>query len=150
MTKALRIWLFLVGIACVACEHVEVKPVEPEAPMRARDFYPLRVGSRGPTKSASVARRCCATSRCSQQDGFFVDSGNGHFAEDAKGLRDGDRYLIENPVAGAHLVQRADDSIVGALRITSAGHPCTVQAGTFGRSSPSAPPPARCGPHHLD
>ena len=70
----------------------------------------------------------------SEQDGFFLDNKSGRLAQDSKGLRDGDRYLIENPVEKGHTwfsvvsVQSSEQ-----FEVTEAGHPCSVQAGTFGR-----------------
>jgi hypothetical protein len=135
MSLALRVWLVAVGIACVGCEHVEVKPVEAETPLRAKDLYPLHVGNQWTYEVRAAGQKVLRTIEIlSQQDGFFLDSMNGRLAEDAKGLRDGDRYLIENPVQRGHTwfsvmtIQNTEH-----FEILSAGHPCTVQAGTFGR-----------------
>jgi len=132
--------LLIVGgsalLAVASCQHApKPAPVVVDDALRARDLYPLRVGNAWTyeirTSGQSVLRSIEITA---EQDGYFLDSKAGRLREDARGLRDGDRYLIENPIQAGHKwfsvvsVQSTEE-----FEITEAGHPCTVQAGTFGR-----------------
>jgi hypothetical protein len=133
-SSLLALTILLPALAVLpACRHAEVKPVE--EPLRARDLYPLAIGNQWTYEIHAAGQSVLRTIEIvSQQDGFFLDSKNGRLTQDKKGLRDGDRYLIENPVEKGRSwfsVMSVESS--EEFEIVDAGHPCTVQAGTFGR-----------------
>lgn len=132
-----RLSLFLALL--VGCAHAPAPAPAAPAPaaetLRARDLYPLRVGNKWTYEIRSAGQQVVRTIEITgEQDGYFVSKPMGKLRHDAKGLRDEDRYLIENPVETGHTwfsvvsVQSTEQ-----FAITEAGHPCTVQAGTFGR-----------------
>jgi hypothetical protein len=115
------------------CAHSAPAPVVDQDPLRAKDLYPLRVGNQWSYK-VSGRPEPETVEIVGERDGFFIDTKNGRLKHDERGLRDGDRYLIEDPV-------RKDHSWFSVItihstenfQISEAGHPCTVKAGTFGR-----------------
>ena len=68
----------------------------------------------------------------SQKDGFFVDNTGAELKHDDTGLRDRNRYLLENPVeAGRKWLSVQSVRSTEHFEITSAGSGCSTRAGTF-------------------
>ncbi len=133
MKHALPILLPL-SLLAAACQHAPPAPPEPEA-LRARDLYPLRIGNQWTYERRGAGVSEVRTiSIVSENDSFFTDTGGGQFRQDARGFRDPQRYLIENPVRKNHS-WFAVNSVHSTERfeISEVGKPCTVKAGTFGR-----------------
>jgi hypothetical protein len=118
-----------------ACKHAPPKPGQPETvALRARDFYPLKVGNQWTYEIRSSGQKSERTIKIlAESDGFFVDNMHAKLRQDETGLRDEHRYLLENPVSEGHkwfsvLSLQATEH----FEITEAGHPCSARAGTFG------------------
>jgi hypothetical protein len=122
----------LVVAASAGCPRPPPPAPEPD-PLRAKDLYPLRIGNQW-TYKVSGRPELETVEIVGERDGFFIDTKNGRLKHDEHGLRDGDRYLIEDPVRKGHswfsvITIHSTESFA----VSEAGHPCTVKAGTFGR-----------------
>lgn len=129
----------LVVLALAAgCAHAPPPPAAAPAavePLRARDFYPLRVGSQWTYELVAgpkVERRSVRI--LSEEQGYFVDDQKGALRLDARGLRDRDRYLLEEPIeAGHRWTSVLSVTATERYEILEAGRPCSAPAGTFAR-----------------
>jgi hypothetical protein len=115
------------------CAHAPQPPPPDQDPLRAKDLYPLRIGNQW-TYQVSGRPEPDVVEIVAEKEGFFLDTKHGRLKQDERGLRDGDRYLIEDPVRKDHswfsvITIHATES----FQISEVGHPCTVKAGTFGR-----------------
>lgn len=124
----------LVGTGCPRQAVPDAKPAAAEA-LRAEDFYPLVVGNawtyEDSAGSGTNARRTVRIVR--EEGGVFYDDQRGALRFDAAGLRDGERYLLKEPLVKG----TTWSAVVGVLsteryEIVEAGRPCSVPAGTFG------------------
>lgn len=117
--------------ALTACRHAEVKPPPPSP--KAREFYPLKVGNHWTYEIRAAGQTVERTiSIVSQKDGFFVDNTGAELKHDDTGLRDRNRYLLENPVeAGRKWLSVQSVRSTEHFEITSAGSGCSTRAGTF-------------------
>lgn len=129
--------LAALALAFAACATAPVAPppaTVTEA-LRARDFYPLRVGHKWTYEVRAGGQVATRSIEILKEDGgFYRDSGGGSLKGDARGLRDPDRYLLMDPVEKGHKwssvlsVQSTE-----RYEIIDAGRPCEVPAGLFAR-----------------
>jgi hypothetical protein len=117
-----------------ACAHP--KPAEGSAVVgKAAEFFPLEVGRQWVYSAQLLGESREVTVRILRREGdYFVDSQGGQLRADEQGVRDHQRYLLQNPVRLGH----AWTNVVGAAsaehyRIEEAGVPCVVPAGRFDR-----------------
>jgi len=135
--KASGVRFFVPFLLALSCAHdPPPAPTAPPEALRPRDLYPLRVGNQWTYDIRAGGQEATRTVVITgqQDDGFFVDNRHGKLRVDERGLRDGDRYLIESPVEKGHgwfSVQSLHST--ERFEIIDAGRPCTVRAGTFGR-----------------
>jgi hypothetical protein len=125
----------LLAVLIVGCAHAPGPAPAPIDALRAKDLYPLRVGNKWTYEIRSAGQKAVRTVELvGEKDGFFLSNPPGKLRHDSTGLRDDDRYLIQNPVeAGRTWMSVVSVQSTEQFQTTEAGHPCTVQAGTFGR-----------------
>jgi hypothetical protein len=100
---------------------------------KVRDYYPLKVGNQWTYELRSFGeKQTLAISIVSEKDGFFFDSTNAALRHDDTGLRDRNRYLIENPLeVGRKWISVQSVQSTEHFEITSVGEPCSSKAGSF-------------------
>src|SRR5690348_15224490 len=94
-------WSVAVGAVALAlgCSHsaAAVNAAEPGPP--AASFYPLEVGRAWTYETQLLGeRREVTVVVLREEGGYFIDSQGGHLKVDAAGVRDRQRYLLQNPV----------------------------------------------------
>jgi len=126
--------LLLVAVSCATTKAATDAPA-PDDKLRARDFYPLKVGNRWTYEIRAQGQKVRRTVEIvSEKDGYFLDSQNGRYKHDATGLRDANRYLMQNPLETGHKwMSVLSLQSTERFEVTDAGAPCTTIAGTFGQ-----------------
>lgn len=120
--------VMVLGAACAT-----TPPPEPEDPLSAEDYAPLKVGASWTYRMrfpGQTGERTITT--VSQKDGYFVDDAGGQFRHAPDGLRDPVRYVIRTPIAaGTTWKAIVSASAVERYEIVSVGDECRAVAGLF-------------------
>lgn len=130
--KARLICLALL-LSVSACRHAaSAENAEANRP-KVREYYPLKVGNQWTYELRSFGEKQTRTiSIVGEKDGFFLDSTNAVLRHDDTGLRDRNRYLIENPLeAGRKWISVQSVQSTEHFEITSVGESCSSRAGKF-------------------
>ncbi len=115
-------------VAALGCSHAEKRA---SSGATAGDYYPLAIGNRwlyqatggGPQRSVEIVE---------EEEGFFIDNAKGRLKVDAEGLRDGDRYLLKNPIApGTRWSAILSPSSIERYEIVEVARSITTPAGHF-------------------